>query len=93
MRAAVVPISCHEYIPLAERYGIGDDGYRSSIVESLSREQRGRLVAFLQSAPQELFTWLEGPEAHAVSPTPEYVAFTCLTMAAEYAKAIDEHSS
>jgi hypothetical protein len=93
MRAAVIPRSCHEFIPLAERYGISDDGYRSSVVEGLSREQRGQLVAFLQSAPPELFAWLEGPEAQESSPSSEYVAFTCLTMAEEYAKAIDEHSS
>jgi len=38
------------------------------------------------ASDDELFAWLSGPEADAQRPSREYVAITCLTMAADHAR-------
>jgi hypothetical protein len=88
LRAAEVPRPLHRYIPLAERYGIGDDGYRIEVVDSLKPAQAEELLLFMEKCPEDLFRWLCGPASQVSPPSPEYVAFTCLVMAGDYAKAV-----
>lgn len=72
---------------LARRWGIPDDGFRSDAVAEASREELEEIVRALRDANiDEVQRWLIGPEAEAVSPTREYVAVTCLTMAADHAR-------
>lgn len=80
-----VPPALQDLIPLAERWGIGDDHDREAAVDSASEDEQQRLVAALDEAPDDLWSWLAGPASHD-TPTPEYVAFTCLTMAADSAR-------
>jgi hypothetical protein len=44
------------------------------------------LVRAADEAEADFWTWLAGPESFSRSPTPEYVALTNLTMAAESAR-------
>src|SRR4051812_16011844 len=84
---ASVPLAVRPFIALAEKYGIGDDGYREDVVAGLDAEEREELTSFLNASPNELWDWLSGPASFDQSPSPEYLAFSCLVLAAESAKA------
>ena len=81
-----VPSDCHKFIPLAEKYGISDDGYRIDVLESLDEEEKKELIVFLENYPESLDAWLSGPESKSTSPSDEYITFTSLVMAADYVK-------
>jgi len=79
---ALVPL-----LPMAEKWGIGDDYERESAIERASREELHELIHCLDDIKDnELFGWLGGPESFNKKPTEEYLAFTCLTMAFHSAK-------
>lgn len=82
-----LPAVVRPWAALAEKYGIRDDGYREEVVAGLDAAERGELVRFLDESPDELWDWLGGPASFDASPTPEYLAFSCLVLAAESAKA------
>lgn len=84
---ANVPPAVRHFIALAEKYGISDDGYREAVVAGLDAEEREALTSFLEASPDELWNWLAGPASFDQSPCPEYLAFSCLVLAAESAKA------
>lgn len=82
-----IPEELRTLMPLLDEWAIGDDMDRSLKVEQAPREELERLVAAVDGANQEvLYGWLSGAEATSPAPTPEYVAFTCLTMAADEAR-------
>lgn len=82
-----VPLGVASLIPLAERWGIGDDLERDDAVRTASPEELQVLATCLSSVDSDaLFAWLEGPESYASDPSAEYVALTCLTMAIDKAK-------
>ncbi len=82
-----VPAICVHLIPLAERWGIGDDFDREMNVGSATPEELQALVDAVMELPDDgMFDWLAGPESHSEKPTPEYLAFTCLTMAYDSAR-------
>jgi len=93
LTASSVPKALRHLIGLAEKYGVSDDGYRDEVIYGLDGGERDELVRFLAETPQDLWDWLAGPESYDSPPTPEYVAFSCLVMAAELAKANDQHRS
>lgn len=77
------PASPHSLLALARRWGIGDDGYRDMAVDAASSQELAALLHSVDRVSQEdLDDWLCGPEADAAAPSIEYVAITCLTMAA-----------
>jgi hypothetical protein len=80
-----VPEPFRRWIPLAERWGIGDDYEREAAVDEADAAALEELLA-LREDFDDIALWLAGPESHSKSPTPEYIAFTCLTMAWESAK-------
>ena len=86
LRPEAVPPEVRHLLPAAEQWGIADDGYREDKVDEADEESRRRLVALVDEAPDELWSWLVGPESHSESPSAEYVALTCLTMAADSAR-------
>ncbi|MET3377486.1 hypothetical protein ABIC89_006567 [Variovorax boronicumulans] len=88
LRAAAVPEGARPYLALAQRFGIGDDGYRSEVVENLSEDDQNALLGYRHQYPDAVDAWLCGEESKSSSPSPEYVAFTCLYLAADYAAAI-----
>lgn len=84
-----VPEGLAGLLPLAERWGIGDDGYRVAAVEAASDQDLLELIAALDTIDERvLWQWLEGPEADSHSPTEEYLAITCLTMAIDTAESV-----
>ena len=81
-----IPVDCRVYIALAEKYGIIDDGYRIDVVSKLDNEEKTELAEFLSLYPESLDDWLCGPESKANNPSQEYITFTALIMAADYAQ-------
>lgn len=82
-----VPPAARPLLPLARRWGIGDDGYRSTAIEHADRTELEAIVqAVSDDANDEVDRWLIGPEADAPAPSREYVAITCLIMAADHAR-------
>jgi len=81
-----VPLSARDLIGLAERWGISDDYDRERAVHSATEGELRLLVRSIDETDEELWDWLVGPEADAPSPSPEYIAMTNLTMAADSAK-------
>jgi hypothetical protein len=76
-------------LPLAEVWGLGDDIERSLMVERASTDQLQAMVAAVNAVPEDdLYGWLSGPESHSPAPSAEYVAITCLTMAADEARVL-----
>lgn len=86
LRPEAVPPEIRYLVPAASEWGIGDDGYRDEKVEGADEESLRRLVALVDEAPDELWSWLVGPDADSESPSTEYHALTCLTMAADLAR-------
>jgi len=80
-----VPAELRTLIPLAERYGVSDDGYRTDMLATLDQTEREQLIRAVQERDDALDVWLAGPEAAVVAPTNEYVAFSALRMAADEA--------
>lgn len=82
-----VPTQLHSLIPLLDEWAIVDDLDRSLKVQDATTEQLQTLVTAVNTADQEvLYGWLSGPESREPVPSAEYVAFTCLTMAADEAR-------
>jgi hypothetical protein len=82
---ANVPLSLRHLIPMAERYGITDDLERERCIRSASIEEVMELKAAIARDDDLLDDWLAGPEANAPSFSEEYLAFSALRMAADYA--------
>jgi len=82
-----VPPSLVFLLPLAETWGIGDDLERAEAVESSSLEELEQMIQAVDDAEDSgLYEWLSGDESYVESPSPEYIAITCLTMAADSAR-------
>lgn len=65
-----VPAALRELVPLAQRWGIGDDKEREAAVDSASDVDRELLVAAIDDAPDDLWSWLAGPASYDEA-TPE----------------------
>ncbi len=79
-----VPGGLRPYVAYAEVCGISDDGYREALVERAPEAARRDLVQVVELIDDQLDEWLAGPEADRFPPTPEYVAFSAMRMAADY---------
>lgn len=87
MNPANVPPPLARLLPIAEIWGIGDDVEREAVVESASAEDLRQVVEAVDQAEDlGLYDWLSGDESYADEPSDEYVAITCLTMAADSAR-------
>jgi hypothetical protein len=85
-----VPEQVRVLIPWAERWGIGDDGYRDEAVENAtSGELADLLDALAGPAGDAMYDWLAGPAADAPV-TDEYAAFSALAMAADLANVVQK---
>lgn len=80
LQPGAVPAAFVALLPIARRWGIGDDGYRWDAIKAASVEERREITEAVDGAGDELDDWLAGPAAEG-TPTREYVALTCLTMA------------
>lgn len=80
-----VPAGLRHLIPLAERYGITDDFDREALVTASSPEEIAALKAVVARHDDELDDWLAGPEADEPPYSDEYLAFSAMRMAADFA--------
>jgi hypothetical protein len=76
-----VPEQFRGLIPLAERWGIGDDLVREDCVMKATEAELTELLSIGSVYDAMLTEWLVGPESYSPNPTDEYVAFSCLGMA------------
>jgi hypothetical protein len=82
-----VPSALLPILPMAEKWGIGDDFERESAVSNASQQELESLVHCIDPiSDADLYGWLSGPESFNPNPSQEYLAITCLTMAIDSAK-------
>jgi hypothetical protein len=85
LRPEVVPSTVSSLLPLARKWGISDDGYRSEAIDKADADTLAAIVTAIDATDSAaLEHWLTGPEADA-APSDEYVAMTCLLMARDEA--------
>ncbi len=83
-----IPSRLIALIPLAEKWGVGDDFEREAAISNASRQELESLLHSIDNIPDEdLYGWLAGPESFSQKPSAEYLALTCLTMAIDSARA------
>jgi hypothetical protein len=83
-----VPPEVVTLLPLAEKWGIGDDFERERQVAKATVDELETLALCYENMDVDaLFSWLEGPDAKSSNPSEEYLAFTCLTMGVDSARA------
>jgi hypothetical protein len=68
---------------LAEHFGVGDDLIRQDIIADTPPTEVEAMRRIVEARADELDEWLAGPEASGPTFTPEYIAFSCLRMAAD----------
>lgn len=82
-----VPPALRALLPLAEEWGISDDVVRSARLKSAKISELELLVEAVDSVDDTLlYEWLADPKSYEPEPSDEYVAITCLTMAADAAR-------
>jgi hypothetical protein len=87
LNPGAVPPSLQGLLPLAQEWGVNDDGYRATAVAQADTETLTSLVAAVDKADDaSLSGWLAGSEADLQSPSAEYLALTALIMAADHAR-------
>jgi hypothetical protein len=77
-----VPLALRHLIPLAERWGEGDDIIRDDMIKTASAEERQVLKRAVAEHDDLMDAWLAGPEAKGPTYSDEYNAFSCMRMAA-----------
>jgi hypothetical protein len=82
---ANVPPDLRHLIPLAERFGIIDDARRESLISATSPLEIASLKATIAAHDDTLDAWLAGPEADGQTFSEEYLAFSAMRMAADFA--------
>jgi hypothetical protein len=83
LNPAKVPPSLRHLIPLAEKFGISDDLIRADVLVKTPADELDALRRIVAHHDPEFDGWLAGPEADGPTFTDEYIAFTCLRMAAD----------
>lgn len=89
LSAGSVPPPLHGLLPVAQEWGISDDGYRTTAVAQAASETLIALVAAIDEVDDATLSgWLTGSEDALQHPSSEYLAVTALTMAADQARLI-----
>lgn len=78
-----IPSGLAPLIPYAEVWGISDDLMRADFAEKAGPGALDELQSAIQLFEDALDEWLAGPEASSSDPSPEYIAFSCMRMAAD----------
>lgn len=78
--ASRIPPGLHRLIPAAAMWGISDDVVREEVWSHVADADKKCVFDELNRLQREIFDWLGGPAAKTSSGTPEYIAFTCLTL-------------
>ena len=80
-----IPAALWPLIPYAAFWGVSNDLDRENLVEKAPREILDNLVGVVRAFDDELDHWLAGAEAEIANPSAEYVAFSAMRMAADFA--------
>ena len=80
-----IPDNLWVLTPYAELWGVSDDLYREELVGKAPRGAIDDLRNAIEQFEDELDDWLAGDEADSDSPSGEYVAFSAMRMAADFA--------
>jgi hypothetical protein len=78
-----VPTELRHLIPLAEQFGISDDLIRLDVVAKSPLAEVEAMRRVVAAHDNEFDAWLAGPEANGPGYSKEYLAFSCLRMAAD----------
>ena len=78
-----VPASVAALIPYARFWGVEDDGDVEDLLEDVPRALQLNFQEAVYSLEDALEDWLAGPEAQSQNPSPAYVAFSAMLMAAD----------
>lgn len=76
-----VPERLRSLIPDAELLGVADDVIRERVIQTLSTESLALVAARVRSVEAELTDWLADLSRRGDVHSPEFVAFSCLTLA------------
>ena len=83
-----IPQQLWPLIPYAAFWGISDDLLRERLVREASIPVKKNLKMVAEAFDNLLDDWLAGPEASDAAPTEEYVAYSAMRLAAEFAGSI-----
>jgi len=90
MKAENIPVALHKLIPLVEKWGINDDGYRDSAIAKADTDELIELVQSINASEAIILNeWFCDP-LMLKAPSEEYINFSVFFMAFEYAKAVLE---
>lgn len=78
----VIPPQVRPLIPYAEFWGVTDDIARDTLEDEAPPHVRQNLKAVVARYNNALDEWLAGPAADHPPFSPEYIAFSAMTMAA-----------
>jgi hypothetical protein len=88
MNKELIPQSLHHLIPLVEKWGIEDDGYRDNVIFNSSVDELKELVfGFSDNDADNLNKWLIDPY-QIKKCTAEYLKYSAFFMAYEYAESL-----
>ena len=80
-----VPVDLQPLIPYAEFWGISDDIAREELVRAATSKIRENLVSVVRLFDDFLDNWFTGPISALRPPCKEYIAFSAMRMAADFA--------
>jgi hypothetical protein len=80
---SAVPTALRHLIPLAEQFGVSDDLIRADIVAKTPAAELAAMRMMVETHNSAFDEWLAGSAASGPDFTAEYIAFSCLRMAAD----------
>ncbi len=80
-----VPPRFWHLLPYAELWGVADDCLRENLVTDAPSAVRQNLRDVVMPFDRALDDWLAGPEADTPEPSEEYIAYSAMRMAADFA--------
>lgn len=80
-----VPQGLRHLTAWAELWGVGDDLIRGDMVRAAPKQAIEDLKEIVRKHDDVLDEWLAGPEANNPHPSAEYLAFSAMRMAADFA--------
>jgi hypothetical protein len=81
-----MPLALVPLIPMAEKWGIGDDIEREQALKRASMDELSSLIHCIDGiSDEDFYGWLAGPEARNPRPSPEYLTLSCLALAIDSA--------
>jgi hypothetical protein len=80
---ARVPPGLRHLILLAEQFGVSDDLIRQDVVAKASADEVNAMRRAVEEHNDLFDEWLAGSEMNGPTFSDEYIAFTCLRMAAD----------